>query len=151
MDEPIVQNYIQQWHKIGLDVELVGYRMTEFNAFYDKVQHDAPEVDMFIAGWNLSSEPSPAALYDVGAPSNYSRFATPENTKLMNSLDSQKAFNHKYRVEQFHKWQQYMFDEAYVIPLSNSYEITAVNSTLTGYSKRPSQSNSLWYQVGYAK
>ncbi|AWN33615.1 MULTISPECIES: oligopeptide ABC transporter substrate-binding protein [Lactobacillus] len=151
MDEPIVQNYIQQWHKIGLDVELVGNRMTEFNAFYDKVQHDAPEVDMFIAGWNLSSEPSPAALYDVGAPSNYSRFATSENTKLMNSLDSQKAFNHKYRVEQFHKWQQYMFDEAYVIPLSNSYEITAVNSALTGYSKRPSQSNSLWYQVGYAK
>ena len=148
-DEPMYQNYIQQWHKIGLNVELVGGRMTEFNSFYDKVQHDDPQVDMFTGGWSLSSEPSPAALYDEGAPSNYERFVTPENTKLMKAMDSQKAFNHKYRVEQFHKWQEYMFEEAFVIPTTNSYSVTAVNSKLTGYSKRPSAPG--WYKVGFVK
>lgn len=148
-DEPMYQNYIQQWHKIGLNVELVGGRMTEFNSFYDKVQHDDPKVDMFTGGWALSSEPSPAALYDEGAPSNYERFVTSENTKLLKAMDSQKAFNHKYRVEQFHKWQEYMFEEAFVIPTTNSYSVTAVNSKLTGYSKRPSAPG--WYKVGFVK
>lgn len=153
-DGPIIQNYLQQWHKIGLNVQLVGGRLTEFNSFYDKVQHDDPGVDMFMAGWNLSTEPSPAALYEEGAPSNYTRFVTPENTKLMSAMDSEKSFDHKYRVEQFHKWQEYMFDQAYVIPTTNSYNIYAVNSKITGYSLKPSENNNshqLWYQVGYVK
>lgn len=106
---------------------------------------------MFMAGWNLSSEPSPAALYEEGAPFNYSRFVTPENTKLLKAMDSQKALDHKYRIEQFHKWQQYMSDEAYVIPTNNSYKITSVNSKITGYSKKPSKTNSKWYRVAYVK
>ena len=151
VQEPIVQNYIQQWHKIGLNVSLYNGRLIEINSFYDKIQRDAPGIDMFMAGWSLSSEPSPADLYNEGAPFNFTRFVTPENDKLLKEMDSQKAFNHKYRVEKFHEWQKYMNDQAYVIPINNSYSITAVNSKLTGYSVEPSHSNSLWYEVAYAK
>ena len=151
VQEPIVQNYIQQWHKIGLNVSLYNGRLIEINSFYDKIQRDAPGIDMFMAGWSLSSEPSPADLYNEGAPFNFTRFVTPENDKLLKEMDSQKAFNHKYRVEKFHEWQKYMNDQAYVIPFNNSYSITAVNSKLTGYSVEPSHSNSLWYEVAYAK
>ncbi|RMC39509.1 oligopeptide ABC transporter substrate-binding protein [Lactobacillus sp. ESL0236] len=149
--EPIILNYIQQWHKIGLNVGLVGGRLAEANSFFDKIQHDDPSVDMFMAGWSLSSEPSPAGLYDEGAAFNNERFVTPENTKLLKEIDSQKAFDHKYRVEKFHEWQKYMFDQAYVIPTNNSYNISAVNKKLTGYSLRPSKGNSAWYNVGYVK
>lgn len=149
--EPIIQNYIQQWHKIGLNVSLVTGRLIEFNSYIDKIQNDNPSVDMFLGGWNLSSEPSPAALYDEGAPFNFERFVTPENTRLLRALDSQKSFNHKYRVKQFHKWQEYMLDQAYVIPTNNSYSITAVNSKITGYSLKPSKNNSLWFKVGFLK
>lgn len=72
----------------------------------------------------------------------------------MKAMDSQKSFNHKYRVEQFHKWQEYMFNEAYVIPTINSYCIVAVSDKITGYSLRPSKninSHQLCCQVGYAK
>ena len=151
VQEPIVQNYIQQWHKIGLNVSLYNGRLIEINSFYDKIQRDAPGIDMFMAGWSLSSEPSPADLYNEGAPFNFTRFVTPENDKLLKEMDSQKAFNHKYRVEKFHEWQKYMNDQAYVIPVNNSYSITAVNSKLTGYSVKPSHSNDLWYEVAYAK
>lgn len=152
--EPIIQNYLQQWHKIGLDVSLTGGRLTETNSFYDKLKNDDPSVDMFEAGWNLSSEPSQEDLYGEKTASNYGRFVTPENTKLLEEMDSQKSFNHKHRVQTFHDWQKYIFDEAYVIPEMNAYSIEAINSKITGYSLKPSECSNghpLWYQVGFVK
>lgn len=43
-----------------------------------------------------------------------------------------------------------MNDEAYIVPLINSYSIQAVNNKLVNYSLKPSVSNSMWYKVGYA-
>lgn len=149
--EPITRNYIQQWKKIGLNVKLTTGRLIEFNSFYDKIQNDAKDVDVFVAAWSLASEPSPIDLYNEKAPFNFTRFVTKKNTQLLGEMDSQKAFNHKYRVDKFHEWQKYMNDEAYVVPTTNSYAITAVNSKITGYSLKPSDGNSLWYKVGYAK
>ena len=149
--EPIIRNYIQQWKKIGLNVKLTTGRLIEFNSFYDKVQNDSKDVDVFMGAWSLSSEPSPNDLYNEKAPFNFTRFATKKNTELLQDMDSQKAFNHKYRVDKFHEWQKYMDDEAYVIPMTNSWSIQAVNSKLTGYSLKPSDANSVWYKVGYAK
>jgi len=149
--EPIIRNYIQQWKKIGLNVKLTGGRLIEFNSFYDKVEHDSKDIDVFMGAWSLSSEPSPNDLYNEKAPFNFTRFATKKNTQLLKDMDSQKAFNTKYRVDKFHEWQKYMFDEAYVVPTVNSYDINAVNSKISGYSLKPSDANSLWYKVGYAK
>ncbi|MCX8721707.1 MULTISPECIES: oligopeptide ABC transporter substrate-binding protein [Lactobacillus] len=149
--EPITQNYLQQWHKIGLNVSLINNRLIEFNSYVDKVQNDDPEIDMFTGAWSLSSEPSPNDLYGEGAPFDFTRFVTPENSKLLDAIDSEKAFDHKYRVEQFHKWQEYMNEEAYCVPMTNSYSITAVNGKLTGYSVKPSDSNDRWFKVAYAK
>ena len=155
VQEPIIQNYIQQWKKMGLNVKLTGGRLMEMNSFYDKVQNDSKDVDMFIGAWSLSSEPSPQDLYGAKAPFNYSRFVTKENTDLLNDIDSQKAFNNSYRVKKFHQWQAYMDKEAYVMPVANSYNIYAINNKLTGYSLEPSKSMGggfpNWYYVGYAK
>ncbi len=152
--EAIVQNYIQQWKKIGLHVTLTTGRLIEFNSFYDKVQNDDPSVDVFMAAWSLSSEPTQDDLYGAKAPYNFTRFATSENTKLLNEMGSEKSFNHSYRVQKFHEWQQYMQKEAFVIPLNNSYSIKAVDSKLINLSLKPSQMNNgypLWYKVGFKK
>lgn len=152
--EPIIQNYLQQWHKIGLNVGLVNGRLIEKNSFYDKVRNDNPSVDMFIGAWGLSTEPSPNGLYSEGGPANYTRFVTAKNNKLIKEIDSPKAFNHQYRVKKFHEWQQYMYDDAYVIPLYNAYKINAVNDKITGFSLKPAETNNghqLWYKVGYIK
>lgn len=152
--EAIVQNYIQQWKKIGLHVTLTTGRLIEFNSFYDKVENDDPSVDVFMAAWSLSSEPTQDDLYGAKAPYNFTRFATSENTKLLKEMGSEKSFNHSYRVQKFHEWQQYMQKEAFVIPLNNSYQIKAVDSKLINYSLKPSQMNNgypLWYKVGFKK
>lgn len=153
--EPIVQNYIQQWKKEGLNVKLTGGRLIEFNSFYDKIQNDDPSVDMFLGSWSLASEPSPNSLYGEKAPMNYSRFVTKKNNQLLEEMDSQKAFNHTYRVDKFHEWQKYMDDQAYVVPVASRYSIIAVNKKLTGYSLKSSDSMGSgfpnWYNVAYAK
>ena len=151
VQEPIIQNYIQQWHKIGLHVSLTGGRLIEFNSFYDKLDHDDKNVDMFMAAWSLSSEPSPRGMYSETNPMNDSRFVTKENNKLLDEIDSTKAFNHKYWVAAFHKWQQYMNDEAYIVPMTNSYAIQAVNNKIVNYSLKPAAANSVWYKVGFSK
>lgn len=149
--EAIVQNYIQQWKKIGLHVTLTTGRLLELNSFYDKVKNDDPSVDVFMAAWGLSSEPTQDDLYGPKAPFNFTRFATSENTKLLKEMGSDKAFNHSYRVQKFHEWQQYMQKEAFVIPLTNAYKITAVNSKLVNYSTKPSKLATLWYETGFKK
>ncbi|MDA3848409.1 oligopeptide ABC transporter substrate-binding protein [Lactobacillus delbrueckii] len=149
--EAIVQNYIQQWKKIGLHVTLTTGRLIEFNSFYDKVQNDDPSVDVFMAAWSLASEPTQDDLYGPKAPYNFTRFATSENTKLLKEMGSEKAFNHSYRVQKFHEWQQYMQKEAFVIPMTNKYSITAVNSKLVNYSTKPSKAATLWYETGFKK
>lgn len=149
--EAIVQNYIQQWKKIGLHVTLTTGRLLEFNSFYDKVKNDDPSVDVFMAAWGLSSEPTQDDLYGPKAPFNFTRFATSENTKLLKEMGSDKAFNHSYRVQKFHEWQQYMQKEAFVIPLTDAYSITAVNSKLVNYSTKPSKLATLWYETGFKK
>lgn len=104
--------------------------------------------------WYMSTEPSQDGMYGDSTAANYDRFVTPENTKLLKEMDSQKAFDHKYRVKVFHDWQQYIFDQAYMIPTVNSYKIRAINDHISGYSLKPSENNNghvLWYKVGYIK
>lgn len=149
--EAIAQNYIQQWHKIGLDVKLTGGRLIEFNSFYDKVEHDSPDVDIFQGAWSLSSEPSPQDLYSQEAPFNFTRFVSKRNTQLLTEIDSEKAFNTAYREKAFKEWQRYMNKEAYVIPMTNNYSITAVNSKIVNYSLKPSASDTVWFKAGFAK
>ncbi|MDD6595556.1 MAG: hypothetical protein PUE92_05880 [Catenibacterium mitsuokai] len=44
-----------------------------------------------------------------------------------------------------------MNDEAYIVPMTNSYSIQAVNNKIVNYSLKPVAANSVWYKVGYAK
>ena len=147
--EKIWTNYIQQWQKIGLDAKFVGGRTMEFNSWVQDVQADSTKIDVFEGGWSLSSEPSPNDLYSAAAPYNLARFVSPTQSKLLANIDSQKSFNHKYRVQAFDKWRQWMYDNAYVVPTTNSWSVTAVNDKVTGWSLRPSANS--WYDVGFAK
>ena len=149
--EPIVQNYIQQWKKMGLNVKLTTGRLIELNSFYDKVQNDDPGVDMFMGAWGLAGEPSQNDLYGEHASFNFTRFVTPENNKLIAEMDSKKAMNNEYRKNVLWKWQKYMNEEAYVVPISNSYSITAVNSKLTGYSVATDTNTDMWQRVAFTK
>ncbi|EPC51596.1 oligopeptide ABC transporter substrate-binding protein [Lacticaseibacillus paracasei] len=132
--QPMAQNYIQQWKKIGLRVKLTTGRPIEFNSFYDKVQKDDKDVDVYAVAWSLSSDPSPMDLYSQKAPFNYSRFVSAKNTELLNDIDGQKALSASYRAKALKDWQKYANDEAFVIPTLYRQEIYPVNKRVKNAS-----------------
>lgn len=147
--EAIWTNYIQQWKKIGLDVRFVGGRPMEFNNWVEAVKASSPKIDVFEGSWDPSGDPSPNVFYGEKMPYNFSRFTSPTNTQLLSDIDSTKSFNKNYRIKKLHQWQQWMYQHAYVAPLSGSYSITAVNSNISNWSKNPSAHN--WYEAGFYK
>ena len=69
-------------------------------------------------------------------------------------MDSDAAFNINYRIKVFKEWQRYMQEQAFVIPLTSSYKITAINKQLVNLSYEPAEMNNshpLWYKIGYKK
>lgn len=138
------QDYLQQWHKVGLDVQLAGGKTMEMNSFYSTLQ--APKqnkIDVYSAAWSLSSEPTPTQLYGADATFNMGHFVSAKNTKLMNEMNSEKAWNDAYRVKVFKEWQAYMNDQAAVAPGSFGYGWAPVNQRVKGYNIAP-DNNEFW-------
>lgn len=133
-DEAIVEYYRQNWKDVGLDVQLTTGRLIEFNSFYDKVQADDPEIDMYMAAWGTGTNPSPAGLYSEGAEFNFSRFVSPELSEMLKDIDSDKAMKPEYRAEAFSKWQNYMAEQAMVFPTFFRTEIIPVNKRVKNYN-----------------
>ncbi|WP_125766992.1 oligopeptide ABC transporter substrate-binding protein [Lapidilactobacillus wuchangensis] len=135
--EEMVQTYLAEWHKLGLNVKLTAGRLLEANSFYDKLMNDDADIDFFEAGWDLSTEPSPADLYSETANFNFGRFVTKKNNQLLAEIDDVSAFDSTKRIEAFRAWQTYMNQAAYVVPTTGSYDVRAVNRRVKGFSLAP--------------
>lgn len=135
----IINNYLQKWKEVGLRVQLLNGKLTEFNSFYDTMKKaDQGDVDVFMAAWALSSEPSDCAdLYSANNPMNYSRFNSKKNNDLIKDIQSQEsATDHDHFVESMIKWQDNMNKEAYIVPLNRFYLVTAVNKKVENFSAK---------------
>ncbi|MGX9135507.1 oligopeptide ABC transporter substrate-binding protein [Rummeliibacillus sp. JY-2-4R] len=133
-DEKIVKFFIQNWKDVGLKVELTTGRLIEFNSFYDKVQADDKDIDMFMAAWATGTNPSPVGLYGKEAQFNFSRFVTNDLTAMLNDIDSKEAMDAEYRGKAFRKWQEYMSEQATTIPTFFRTEIIPVNKRVKNWN-----------------
>lgn len=149
--QPLGDYYLQEWKKIGLDVKYTTGRLLDFQAFYDKVEHDDPEIDVYQGAWSVSGDPSPSSLYGKNAQFNYTRFASPENTKLLKAIDSEASFDDKVRKENFDKWQKYALDQAFVIPTLYRNELLPVSKDVTGWDWAYDSKENSWATVGLTK
>ncbi|SJZ87483.1 peptide/nickel transport system substrate-binding protein [Pilibacter termitis] len=150
--QPLADYYIQQWKKIGLNVTLSTGRLLDFQSFYDKVQHDDPEIDVYQAAWSTGSNPEPSGLWGPKAQYNYTRFVSEENTKLIEEINSEKAFDEAYRKEKFIEWQKYAAEEAFAIPTLYRWGVTPVSERVVGVDITSTITlNELWEKVGVSK
>lgn len=129
--EEITQYQLQQWKKIGLDVQLSGGRLMDFNDFYERLEKDDPEIDMYQGAWGTGSNPNPAGLYGPKSLFNYSRFQTPELTAILNKIGSKDALDKTKRDAAYKEFSNYMFEHAPVIPTLFRKGITAVNNRVS--------------------
>lgn len=121
----------------------------EFNNWVTAVKASDPKIDVLEGTWSSPGDPSPAVFYGEKMPYNFSRFTSPTNTKLLDEIDSAKSFNKNYRVKKFHEWQRWMYRNAYVVPTTSAYSVTAVNNKITGWSLKPT--SNVWYEAGFSK
>lgn len=126
--EPIAQYYIQAWNEVGLDVQLTDGRLLEFNSFYDRIEADDENIDIYQAAWGTGTDPTPNGLYARNAAFNYTRWTTEENDQFMADFTSAEAFDEEFQRNTFIEWQKYFSEEAPVIPTLFRQEVMPINN-----------------------
>lgn len=150
--EASVKNYIQQWKELGVRVKLMNGRFQEFNSMSEKLISGAKDFDIWMGAWSTSSEPTDvAANYSKTSAYNFGHFVTKENTELINSLSSEKAFDENYRRKQLYKWQEYMNKEAFIVPMTFTHSTISVSKDVKGMTLDVSDSDTLWSNVALTK
>lgn len=147
--EPIANYYIQAWREVGLNVELTNGRLIEFNSFYDMVENDDPEIDIYQGAWGVGSDVDPSGLYGPTAPFNYTRYESDEATELLQQGNSEEALDVERRKEIYNEWSELMAEEIPVIPTLYRAFVTPVNERVINYSENYEYNEDLlWYRVG---
>lgn len=131
--EPIAEYYMQSWAQVGLNVQLTDGRLLEFNSFYDRIEADDPEIDIYQAAWGTGSDPTPDGLYGRQAPFNYTRWATEENDQFMADMTGEQSFDTEWREGVFHEWQEYFSEQAPIIPTLYRNETLPVNNRVSEF------------------
>ena len=146
-NESLVQQYLNWWKEIGLDVKLYTGRTIELNSFYDKVQADDPEIDVFAAGWSTGYDPNPSGLFGESAKFNFERYVDSEGTAIMDKISSIDAFDSAKNIEYYKEWQKYVHDKAFIFPTLVGESITAVNKRVKYYDVNLGSQKSALYQI----
>jgi peptide/nickel transport system substrate-binding protein len=136
--EPLSQFYIQCWRDVGLDVGLQNGRLIEMNAFYDMVEEDNEDIDIYMGAWQTGSNPDPSGLYGRNSMFNYSRFASDKNDELLAAIASEDAIgedgiDYDYLVKAYHDWQDNMVEQAPVVPTHYRVTLGVVNKRVSYY------------------
>lgn len=127
-NEALVAQYLAWWKEVGLNVELYTGRTIELNAFYEMLEANDPNIDMFAGGWGTGLDPDPSGLYGPKAKYNYSRFVSDENTELLAELVSVEAFDEEVYKDNFFAWQKYAAEQAYSLPIFEMEVLYGVNN-----------------------
>jgi peptide/nickel transport system substrate-binding protein len=145
--EQIAAFWLQNWNEIGLNVVLTDGRTIEFNSFYDRVQADDPEIDIFMGAWGVGSNPSPSGIYAHNAEFNFARYTSATLQETLANIDSEQSFDADYRAAQFAAFEKEIFEQAPVIPMMYRLELTAVNKRVNHYTVDYADVDFDWNQV----
>lgn len=133
VDETIALYYLQAWAEVGIDVALVDDQIMEFNSFYERVENDDPDIDVFNSGWTIGGDPNQYKFYGRDVAWNEVRFASEELDALHERLNSGESFDEEFRLQAYNDWQAYMIEEIPTLPTFFSYYLTAVNNRVSEY------------------
>ncbi|AIC94974.1 peptide-binding protein [Shouchella lehensis] len=128
----------EQLEAVGIQVNLNTPR--EAPAHFDLIEQNDNDLDLFLAGWSLSSgDPDPWPINGGTAGYNYSRFYDEAQEELLEeAVDPELAFdNQEFRREKYGEWAQLYIDNAYTVPLYAESEIHVFNNRVQGLTIKP--------------
>lgn len=132
--EQVSAFWLENWADVGLNVTYTTGRTIEFNTFYEKVQADDKDIDIFMGAWGVGTNPSPAGVYSKTASFNLARFASDELEETIKNIDSEESYDVDYRASQFKKFEEILADEASMVPLQYRLELSPVNKRVKNYN-----------------
>ena len=134
ISKELLNYYLEQWDKIGIYAVPSRDMLMGFYEFYDRIENDDPEIDVFFAAWGVGTDLDEMRAKGPRSQLNYTRFVSDENNRLMAEISSPRTLeNSDYRVEAYKKWQKYYINQAVEVPLTYRYEIIPVNKRVKNY------------------
>ncbi|WP_128894764.1 oligopeptide ABC transporter substrate-binding protein [Longirhabdus pacifica] len=128
------QLMMQYWQEVGLNAEYATGQLVDANLYYDMLENDDPEIEVYFGGWVTGVDPDPYPTWGSGALWNMTRWVDDKHEQLL--LDA-KDFNvvgsdQDARKELYVEWQQLFNEQLPAIPLFEYQELFAINQNLFG-------------------
>ncbi|QQK09039.1 oligopeptide ABC transporter substrate-binding protein [Miniphocaeibacter halophilus] len=131
--EPVATAYLQWWKAIGLDVQLLDGRLHEMNSFYERLQTDDPEIDVYFMYWSLGTSPNPTQFYDKTAAFNFTRYTDENMDKALEDINGEASFDNEHMKKAFDDFDKAIFDAAPIIPATFNEARFVVNKRIKYY------------------
>ncbi|TVP84563.1 MAG: oligopeptide ABC transporter substrate-binding protein [Alkalicoccus sp.] len=133
--EPRAQYIIQTLQDVGINAQLMDGQLLDFNLFYDLVEEDHEDIDIFLGAWGLATaDPDPSGLWRSNDFWNFPRWDNEESDELIAEGVSEEAIDQDYRQDVYNEWHQLVNEELPLIPLNSPIDIYGVNSDVGGVS-----------------
>jgi peptide/nickel transport system substrate-binding protein len=131
--EPRAQYIIQTLQDAGINAQIMDGQLLDFNLFYDLVEEDDPDIDIFLGAWGLATaDPDPTGLWKSTDFWNFPRWYNEESDSLIEDGISEEAIDQDYRQEVYQEWHQLVNEELPLIPLNSPIDLYGINSDVGG-------------------
>lgn len=131
---PIIKEFLEN---VGIKIDM--RQPKEAAAYYDDLEKNAQDWDLYLAGWSLdSTDPDPSGLWYSKAAYNYSRWNDPDADKLVNEANEPpKAFDEEFRKQKLSEWQVKFGEDLPALILYNPNSLWAFNKRIQGINVLP--------------
>ncbi|MFC0523330.1 oligopeptide ABC transporter substrate-binding protein [Pontibacillus salicampi] len=136
----------QYWNDIGLQTDL---QMIEASLYYDKVEKDSDDIEVFFGGWSTGSDPDPTGLWSSETLWNYTRYDNEKSDELLaQALDVEVVGDdQEKRKDIYTEWQQLLNEELPMLYIGELQELVGMNERVGGVKYDVSENNNPneWY------
>ncbi|NJP39302.1 oligopeptide ABC transporter substrate-binding protein [Alkalicoccus luteus] len=131
--EPRAQYILQTLQDVGINAQLMDGQLLDFNLFYDLVEEDDENIDIFMGAWGLATaDPDPSGLWRSNDFWNFPRWDNEESDELIAEGLSEEALDIDYRQEVYQEWHQLVNEELPLIPLNSPTDLYGINANVGG-------------------
>lgn len=131
--EPRAQYILQTLQEAGINAQLMDGQLLDFNLFYDLVEEDDPDIDIFMGAWGLATaDPDPSGLWRSNDIWNFPRWYSEESDDLISQGLSEEALDQEYRQEVYQEWHQLVNEELPLIPLNSPTDLYGIANNVGG-------------------
>lgn len=127
------QAIMQNWKDVGLNTELAGGQLIEFNTYNEMKENDDLELEVFFGSWSTGTDPDPSGLWHSTAEYNHGRWVNEESDALLEDGLSEASFDKDYRTQVYIDWQKLYNEELPGLPLWENVDLYGINTHLKGY------------------